>query len=65
MSSSPSSQSDTIAGINLPNISARSLSYLIVGALTDTLMDKPGRGADLTALVAEAAKRKSVRSLLA
>jgi hypothetical protein len=57
MSSSPSSHSDTIAGLHLPAVSARSLSYLIVGALTDALMDKPGRAGDLTALVAEAARR--------
>jgi hypothetical protein len=55
--SSSSSQSDTIAGVNLPDLSARSLSYLMVGALTDTLTSKPGRAADLTALVAEAARR--------
>jgi hypothetical protein len=54
--SSPSSQSD-IAGVNLPDLSARSLTYLMVGALTHALMGKPGRAADLTALVAEAARR--------
>jgi hypothetical protein len=54
---SSSSQSDTIAGINLPDISPRSLSYLMLSALTDALTDKPGRAADLTALVAEAARR--------
>jgi hypothetical protein len=57
MSSSPSSQSDTIAGLHLPDISARSLSDLMVGALTDALMDKPGRAADLAALIVEAATR--------
>jgi hypothetical protein len=57
--SSSSSQSDTIAGVNLPDLSARSLSYLMVGVLTDTLTSKPGRAADLTSLAAEAARRKA------
>jgi hypothetical protein len=52
-----SSQSDTIAGLHLPDITARSLSYFMLGALTDALTDKPGRDADLTALIAEAARR--------
>jgi hypothetical protein len=52
-----SSQSDTIAGVNLPDVSARSLSYFMLGALTDALASKPGRTADLTALIAEAARR--------
>jgi hypothetical protein len=30
----PSSQSDTIAGLHLPDITARSLSYFMLGALT-------------------------------
>jgi hypothetical protein len=47
---STSSHSDSIAGINLPDISARSLSYLMVGALTDALTSKPGRAVDLAAL---------------
>ena len=55
--SSPSSHSDSIAGVNLPDLSARSLTYLMVGAFTDALTSKPGRTADLAALVAEAAKR--------
>jgi hypothetical protein len=55
--SSPSSHSDSIAGVNLPDLSARSLSYLMVGAFTDALTSKPGRATDLTALVAEAARR--------
>jgi hypothetical protein len=57
MSSSPSSQSDTIAGINLPDISARSLSYLMLSAFTDALTGEHGRAADLTTLIAEAARR--------
>ena len=54
--SSSSSQSD-IAGVNLPDLSARSLTYLMVGAFSDALTSKPGRAADLTALVEEAARR--------
>jgi hypothetical protein len=34
-----SSQSDTIAGLHLPDIAARSLSYFMLGALTDALTD--------------------------
>jgi hypothetical protein len=54
MSSSPPSQSDSIAGVNLPDLSVRSLSYLMLGALADALTGKPGRATDLTALITEA-----------